>query len=104
MLQTFSFFSAKSFLTLYFWRAEFNILFNLNFTQFAFSVSIDGIASKTLFICGARMSQANDDPDFDLAEGSHQVAILCALARMIARIINTMHDLYKVFYRILKNK
>lgn len=37
-----------------------------------------------------RVSQANHDPDVDLAERFHQVAILCVLVRMIMKIINTL--------------
>ena len=50
-----------------------------------------------------RVSQANHDPDFDLAEGSHQVAILCVLVRMITKIINTILNLHRISTRIRKN-
>ena len=48
------------------------------------------------------VSQASQDPDFDLAEGSRQLALLCVLIRMISgkEIINTILNLHRIFKRI----
>ncbi len=53
------------------------------------------------------MSEANHDPDFVLAEGTHQMALLCLLIRMITvknEIINTILNLYRISQKVQMNQ
>jgi hypothetical protein len=52
-----------------------------------------------------RVSVANHDPDFDLAKGSHQVAITLRIDSNDLRkeITNTILNLHRICRRIQKN-